>query len=281
MSTTSHRTDVSPGGGPPFRLVATDLDGTLLNSAETVSDRTRAALATAVAAGALHIIVTGRSANWARPVFDEIGYTGLAVCAQGAQVYDAGSHQLLTSLTLDRRLAALALAKIEAETGPLAVAADQDGLNGAVLAGPGYTLQIGAELPLVRVDGSELLTAPISKLYIQHPQLSDDELARIGRQVAGDLVGVIVAGPGIVELLPLGLTKATGLAVAAHRLGVKAAQTIAFGDMPNDIPMFTWAAHSVAMANAHEAVLAAADEITAGNDDDGVAVVLERLFPAT
>ncbi|MGK4582260.1 HAD family hydrolase [Kitasatospora sp. HPMI-4] len=280
MSTASHRPDVSPDGDLPFRLVATDLDGTLLTSAETVSERTRAALAATVAAGALHIIVTGRSANWARPVFDAIGYTGIAVCGQGAQVYHAGEHRLLTSLTLDRRLAALALAKIEAETGPLAVAANQDGLDGAVLAGPGYQLQIGSDLPIVRVDGSELLTAPISKLYIQHPEHDDDTLARIAQQVAGDLVGVTVAGAGIVELLPVGLSKATGLAVAANRLGVKSRQTIAFGDMPNDIPMFAWAAHGVAMAGAHEQLLAVADEVTVGNDEDGVAVVLERLFPA-
>jgi len=280
MSIASHRPDVSPGGDLPFRLVATDLDGTLLNSAETVSERTRAALAATVAAGALHIIVTGRSATWARPVFDEIGYTGLAVCGQGAQVYDAGAHRLLTSVTLDRRLAALALGKIEAETGPLAVAANQDGLDGAVLAGPGYQLQIGSDLPIVQVDGSELLSTPLSKLYIQHPRLTDDALAHLAQQVAGDLVGVTVAGAGIVELLPLGLSKATGLAIAAHRLGVKAAGTIAFGDMPNDVPMFAWAAHGVAMANAHEQLLAVADEVTAGNDEDGVAVVLERLFPA-
>ncbi|MFI9330513.1 HAD family hydrolase [Kitasatospora sp. NPDC052868] len=270
---------VSPGGDLPFRLVATDLDGTLLNSGETVSERTRAALATATAAGALHIIVTGRSAAWARPVFDEIGYTGIAVCGQGAQVYDAGAHKLLTSLTLDRRQAALAVAKIEAETGPLAVAANQDGLDGQVLAGPGYELLIGSDLPVVRADKDELFGAPLSKLYIQHRGLTDDGLAGVARQVAGDLVGVVMAGPGIVELLPLGLSKATGLAVAARRLGVRAADTIAFGDMPNDIPMFGWAAHGVAMANAHEELLAVADEVTVGNDEDGVAVVLERLYP--
>ncbi|MFG3051008.1 HAD family hydrolase [Kitasatospora sp. NPDC048239] len=270
---------VSPGGDLPFRLVATDLDGTLLNSGETVSERTRAALATATAAGALHIIVTGRSAAWARPVFDEIGYTGIAVCGQGAQVYDAGAHKLLTSLTLDRRQAALAVAKIEAEIGPLAVAANQDGLDGQVLAGPGYELLIGSDLPVVRADKDELFTAPLSKLYIQHRGLTDDGLAGVARQVAGDLVGVVMAGPGIVELLPLGLSKATGLAVAARRLGVRAADTIAFGDMPNDIPMFGWAAHGVAMANAHEELLAVADEVTVGNDEDGVAVVLERLYP--
>ncbi|MGW4898513.1 HAD family hydrolase [Kitasatospora sp. NPDC004240] len=279
MSTISP-SPVSPGGDLPFRLVATDLDGTLLNEEETVSPRTRAALAAVTAAGAQHIIVTGRSAVWARPVFDEIGYTGIAVCGQGAQVYDAGAHKLLTSLTLDRRLAALALAKIEAETGPLAVAANQDGLDGQVLAGPGYALQIGSDLPVVPVIREELLASPISKLYIQHRGLTDDGLSDIARQVAGDLVGIVMAGPGVVELLPLGLTKATGLAVAARRLGVKGADTIAFGDMPNDVPMFGWARHGVAMANAHPELLAVADEVTLGNDEDGVAVVLERLYPA-
>ncbi|MER7755751.1 Cof-type HAD-IIB family hydrolase [Kitasatospora sp. NPDC097643] len=284
MSTTSP-SPVSPGAAPsggdlPYRLVATDLDGTLLTSAETVSERTRAALATAVEAGALHIVVTGRSAVWARPVLDEIGYTGIAVCGQGAQVYDAGAHKLLTSLTLDRRLAALAIEKIEAETGPLAVAANQDGLDGQVLAGPGYELQIGSDLPVVRVERFELLDSPVAKLYIQHPRLTDDALAEAARHAAGGLVGVVMAGPGVVELLPLGLSKATGLAVAARRLGVRAADTIAFGDMPNDIPMFAWAAHGVAMANAHEELLAVADEVTASNDEDGVAAVLERLYPA-
>ncbi|GAA1252162.1 HAD family hydrolase [Kitasatospora nipponensis] len=263
--------------GLPFRLVATDLDGTLLTPVETVSARTRAALATATAAGAVHIVVTGRSAAWARPVFDEIGYTGLAVCGQGAQVYDAGAHRLLTSMTLDRRLAAVALAKIEAEVGPLSVAAGRDGLEGAVLAMADYRLL--SDLPVVRVDGAgDLFTEPISKLYIQHPELTEDELAAAARRVAGDLVGVTVAGESILELLPLGLSKATGLAVAARRLGLKAPDTLAFGDMPNDVPMFHWAAHGVAMANAHQELLEVADEVTESNADDGVALVLERLY---
>jgi hydroxymethylpyrimidine pyrophosphatase-like HAD family hydrolase len=181
-------------------------------------------------------------------------------------------------MTLDRRLAALAIAKIEAETGPLAIAANQDGLDGQVLAGPGFELLIGSDLPVTATGHDELLSTPVSKLYIQHRGLSDDALAAAAHQVAGDLVSVTMAGPGIVELLPLGLSKATGLSVAARRLGVRAADTIAFGDMPNDVPMFGWAAYGVAMANAHERLLAVADEVTVSNDEDGVAVVLERLF---
>ncbi|WP_406353576.1 HAD family hydrolase [Streptomyces sp. NBC_00658] len=262
----------------PYKLVATDLDGTLLRSDESVSERTREALAAVTAAGAAHIVVTGRAVPWTRHILDDLGYEGLAVCGQGAQVYDAGEHRLLTSVTLDRQLAGLALAKIEAEVGPLLLAASRDGLDGEVLVGPGYRRHDGP-LPVVPIkDAADLWSAPLNKVYVQHATLSDDELAAVALEVAGGLVGVTMAGAGIVELLPLGLSKATGLSLAARRLGVKAADTIAFGDMPNDIPMFAWAAHGVAMANAHEELKAVADEVTASNEEDGIAVVLERLL---
>ncbi|MGA5495443.1 HAD family hydrolase [Streptomyces cinereoruber] len=262
----------------PYRLVATDLDGTLLRSDESVSDRTRDALAAATAAGAAHIVVTGRAVPWTRHILDDLGYEGIAVCGQGAQVYHAGEHRLLTSLTLDRQLAGLALSKIEAEVGPLALAASRDGLEGEVLMGPGYRVHEGP-LPYVPYeDPSELWSTPLTKLYIQHPTLTDDELALAARATVGGLVDIVMAGPGIVEILPLGLSKATGLSLAARRLGVKAAETIAFGDMPNDIPMFGWAARGVAMGNAHAELRAVSDEVTTSNEEDGIAVVLERLL---
>ena len=260
-----------------FDLVATDLDGTLLRSDHTVSERTRRALAAATAAGAVHIVVTGRSAAWTRPTLDAIGYTGLAVCGQGAQLYDAAAHRELTSVTLDRQLARTALAKIEAETGPLAVAVSQDGLDGRFLVGPGY--RILGDDPATVCDPAEFWAEPITRMFLQHPDLDDDELARTARAVAGQLVDVVMAGPGFVEVLPLGLSKATGLALAAARLGVTRDRAIAFGDMPNDLPMFRWARCGVAMANAHPTLLTAADEVTLSNDADGVAAVLERLFP--
>ncbi|MFD7428975.1 HAD family hydrolase [Streptomyces sp. NPDC059818] len=261
----------------PYKLVATDLDGTLLREDHTVSGRTREALAAVTAAGAAHIIVTGRAVPWTRHILDDLGYEGLAVCGQGAQVYHAGEHKLLTSLTLDRQLAGLALSKIEAEVGPLALAASRDGLDGEVLVGPGYRVQ--GPLPALFVqDPAEMWAAPLNKVYVQHPDLDDDALAEAARAAVGNLVDVVMAGPGVVEILPLGLSKATGLSLAARRLGVKGADTIAFGDMPNDIPMFAWSRHGVAMANAHEDLKAVAHEVTASNEDDGIAVVLEQLL---
>ncbi|MDX3113393.1 HAD family hydrolase [Streptomyces scabiei] len=268
---------VSASGEFPYRLIATDLDGTLLRSDESVSQRTRDALAAATAAGAAHIVVTGRAVPWTRHILDDLGYKGLAVCGQGAQVYDAGAHRLLTSVTLDRQLAGVALAKIESEVGPLHLAASRDGLDGDVLVGPGYAVT-GALPATPFTDASDLWSAPLNKIYIQHPELSDDALAEAARQAAGGFVTVAMAGAGIVELLPLGLSKATGLSLAARRLGLKAAETIAFGDMPNDIPMFAWASYGVAMANAHRELREVADEVTSSNEDDGIAEVLERFL---
>ncbi|MFB7332614.1 HAD family hydrolase [Streptomyces adustus] len=262
-----------------FSLVATDLDGSLLRGDDTLSDRTLAALARVTRAGARHLVVTGRPAPRVRPLLDVIGCAGLAVCGQGAQLYDAGADRLLWSVTLDRELAATALGKIEAEVGQVYAAVDQDGVDGLTLIEPGY-LMPHPTLPALRVGRrDDLWCEPISKVLLRHPALSDDELAATARSVVGSLATVTMSGPGTVELQPCGITKATGLALAAEHLGLRAEHALAFGDMPNDIPMFDWAAHGVAMANAHPELKSVADEITLSNEDDGIAVVLERLFP--
>lgn len=270
---------MSAAAALPYRLVATDLDGTLLREDGTVSARTRAALTAAAEAGAAHIVVTGRAVPWTRHILADLGYEGLAVCGQGSQVYHAGERRLLTSVTLDRQLAQLAVAKVEAELGPLLLAVSEDGADGRVLVGEGYPLRPRPSLrPVPVADPAQLWAAPVNKVYLQHRELDDDALAAAARRLVGDLVNVVMAGPGVVELVPTGLTKATGLALAARRLGVAPAEAIAFGDMPNDIPMFAWAGHGVAMANAHAELKTVADEVTAANDEDGIAVVLERLL---
>ncbi|MFF8526555.1 HAD family hydrolase [Streptomyces werraensis] len=262
-------------------LIATDLDGTLLRGDDTLSDRSLAALAGAERAGARHLVVTGRPAPRVRSLLDDLGCTGLAVCGQGAQVYDAAARRMLWSVRLDRELAETALGKIEAEVGEVYAAVDQDGVDGLTLIEPGYRMP-HPTLPSVRVERRDDLWArPISKVLLRHPELTDDALAVAARSVIGSLATVTMSGPGTVELQPCGVTKATGLALAAEHLGLRPEDTVAFGDMPNDVPMFRWAGHGVAMANAHPELKAVADEVTLSNEGDGVAVVLERLFGQT
>ncbi|MCW2553517.1 MAG: hypothetical protein QOK45_569, partial [Mycobacterium sp.] len=83
---------------------------------------------------------------------------------------------------------------------------------------------------------------------------------------------------GLIEVVPIGVSKATGVDQVARPLGITAEDVIAFGDMPNDIPMLLWAGLGVAMGNAHPEAKAAADEVTAPNSDDGLARVLERWW---
>ncbi|MFC9246668.1 HAD family hydrolase [Streptomyces sp. NPDC057136] len=263
---------------PAFTLVATDLDGTLLRPGDLVSPRSRAALALAASAGARHLVVTGRPVPGIRGLHAALGSDGPVVCGQGTQLYDAGTGRLLRSVTLDRELAETALGKIEAEVGAVFAAVDQDGAEGRTLIEPGY-LMPHPTLPAVRTrNRAALWASPIIKVLVRHPELSDDALAAAARAVVGDLATVTMAGPGTVELAPYGVDKGTGLALAAEALGLDPAGAIAFGDMPNDLPMFRRAGHGVAMANAHPELRAAADEVTSSNEEDGVAEVLERVF---
>ncbi|MFI1188959.1 HAD family hydrolase [Streptomyces californicus] len=263
---------------PAYALVATDLDGTLLRPDDTVSARSRTALGRAAAAGARHLIVTGRPVPGIRALLADLAYTGLVVCGQGTQLYDAEAGRLLRSTTLDREAADTALGKIEAEVGAVFAAVDQDGADGVTLIETGYRMP-HPTLPAQRVDSRDALWAqPVIKVLVRHPELGDDALAAVARGAVGDLATVTIAGPGTVELAPYGVDKGAGLAAAGELLGVGAERTVAFGDMPNDLPMFAGSGFRVAMGNAHPELRAAADEVTLSNAEDGVAVVLERLY---
>ncbi|MGV9621850.1 HAD-IIB family hydrolase [Streptomyces tendae] len=269
--------DTVPTRAPAFRLVATDLDGTLLRSDLTVSARTRRALERVAASGAHHLVVTGRPAVACRQLLNALGYGGLAVCGQGAQLYDAGADRLLSSVSLDRDLARGVVAKVEAELGrvELGVVTSPPESRFKVTPGFGERVRHGWD---VTTDPGRLWAAPIDKLILHHPHVDEDRLAAVAQRLTDGEVTVVHSVKGMVEVLPAGTDKGAGVARAAELLGFTGADTVAFGDMPNDIPLLAWAAHGVAVANAHHDLRAMADEVAPGNDEDGVAAVLERLF---
>ena len=126
-------------------------------------------------------------------------------------------------------------------------------------------------------DGLELVAQPVAKLIVRHDEHALEAVAEAARELAGDEAAVTIAGPWTVEIAAAGVSKAVALAELCEELGVDRASVVAFGDYPNDLPMLEWAGHAVAVANAHPDVLAVADEVTASNEEDGVALVLERL----
>src|SRR5207253_8862875 len=104
-----------------------------------------------------------------------------------------------------------------------------------------------------------------------------DELVVAVRAACGELVEAThSSNSGLVEISMPGASKAAALAWVAERAGVDPSEAAAFGDMPNDVEMLRWAGHAVAVANAHPLVKAVADELTASNEEEGVALVLER-----
>jgi HAD superfamily hydrolase (TIGR01484 family) len=133
--------------------------------------------------------------------------------------------------------------------------------------------------PRITATVDELLTDDVVKLLARHPTLGPHEFLEQAARAVGDACTVThSSSDGLVEISAAGVSKATGLALVCSQLGVPQDKVVAFGDMPNDLPMLEWAGLGIAVANAHPSVLAAADEATGSNDDDGVAEVLARWF---
>ena len=275
---------ISPAG---VRMLASDLDGTLLRSDNTVSDATRQALAAAEQAGLIIAFVTGRPPRWLHEVANATGHTGVAVGANGAVTYDLHTETVLTEHQLSPE-------QLEQVTGLLRAAIPQVrfgmeyGTDFAYEPGYRHDWELapaadgsGRPLPSVRTAAlPELLGKPVIKLLAKGRDLHPDEFMDEVEQLVGELVTVTRSGHSpLVEISPLGVTKASGLAELADSLGVGREQVAAIGDMPNDVPMLAWAGRSYAVANAHPSARLAADELLSeSNDEDAVAKLIWRLL---
>lgn len=256
-------------------LVATDLDGTLLRSDGTVSDRTRAALAAAEEAGALVVVVTGRPPRWMGRIGEEVGRTGLAICANGAIVWDLERQEVVRENPIDPGTAADVVRRLRDALPELAFAVERGTSFGHE---PTYRPRSQVPDDVLVAHADELVAAPVAKLLARHDSMGPDELLAAAAEVVGDLATLTHASTGgLLEISAAGVSKAVALEELAAGHGLGAADAVAFGDMPNDLTMLAWAGRGVAVANAHPDVLAAADEVTASNDEDGVAAVVERL----
>jgi HAD superfamily hydrolase (TIGR01484 family) len=267
-------------------LVASDVDGTLLDPLEKVTPRTAAVIDRVVAAGTPFVLVTGRPPRWVTPVARATGLAGYAVCTNGAAVYDLAADRVISAHDVDPVRLNDVTRALRAVLPDIRVATERTPVSATSTVGPAaFATEQGFRNPWgnpagikAGMDGenNELPTAEV----LGHRELSSSELAAAALSVL-DGIGLEVTystDRGLIELSAAGVTKATGLAEVCERLGVAPERVVAFGDMPNDVAMLRWSGHGVAMANAHDEVLATADEVTAPNSADGVAQVLERWF---
>ncbi|MER5883836.1 Cof-type HAD-IIB family hydrolase [Streptomyces sp. NPDC001941] len=267
------------------RLIATDLDGTLLRDDKSVSDRTVAALAAAEQAGIEVFFVTGRPSRWMDVVSAHVHGHGLAICANGAAVVDLHADREIVQVRPLAREDALHVVRTLRREAPGSSFAVE--LTTGIHYEPDYPpfqLDPGATVAtaekLLSEDDSGT-SAPVIKLLAHHPELTPDGFLALARTAAGDRASITRSSPtALLEVSGLGVSKASTLALCCAERGISADEVVAFGDMPNDIEMLTWAGTSYAMGNAHPDVVAAATGTTLTNEEDGVAAVIEEILRA-
>lgn len=261
----------------PIRMIGSDLDGTLLTRDGSVSPGNLAALARAQEAGLQIVFATGRPPRWMAEVARQTGHRGLAVCANGAILYDLGTERVISANLLSVEVQAEIAHALSREFGDihLAVESTQRFLHEA---GYLHDWDVG-RVQIAIAERAAVLAMPGVKMLVRHHERGGDDFLRRAQELIGEAAVVTASsGDGLLEISAAGVTKASGLAVVAEQFGIAPGQVAAVGDMPNDLPMLAWAGRSFAVANAHHDVLDAADRVVAANTDDGVAEVIDAVI---
>lgn len=261
-----------------MRLVALDIDGTTVDHEGVLSPAVRAAVRDTAAAGMHIVIATGRSVVSTTEVLSELGLTsGYAVCSNGAVTIELDpceptGYRMLEVVTFD--------------PGP-ALRILRDQLPGVLVAVEelGVGFMVSAPFPDGELSGAhrvvsweELIGSPATRVTLRDPESSAEEFLEQAHRAGLHGVGYAVGWTAWLDLSPEGVSKASALELLRRRMGVEPADTVAVGDMRNDIEMLRWAARGVAMGNAPDEVKAVADEVTGDVVDDGLVPVLRSLL---
>jgi Cof subfamily protein (haloacid dehalogenase superfamily) len=269
-----------------IRLVATDLDGTLLTPEETVTARTRAVLERVQAIGITIVLVTARPIHRAQLVALEAGISGLAIVSNGAITVNLDKDPLNDPSAILEHVTIKPEALLEFVQAFRARISDvtfklvsgiesysetqyhrlacRDG-NGAP-----------RDQPTAIMDALEFAAVPATKLIARSAQFQPDQLLHIARGLNIPGLELTHSNAPFLEIAAAGITKARSLEKLCQARGIPREAVVAFGDAPNDRLMLEWAGHGVAMKNAHSNLLEIANEVTLSNVEDGVAIWLEK-----
>jgi Cof subfamily protein (haloacid dehalogenase superfamily) len=282
-----------------IKMLGSDLDGTLLRTDGTVSERNRAALLRADREGLLITFATGRPPRWLYDVSNATGHTGLAVAANGAVIFDLATDKVIAEHLLTVELLNEVTAALRSKY-PQVVFGIEYGDNPARAgltptahttfgAEPTYRHswevspardRSGNELPLPLISDLEtIISQPGVKLLVKDVSADPNRFHTDVDELLGHQVSVTFSSTvGLLEVGAAGITKASGLAYVAAQHGIEPSEVAVVGDMPNDLPMLAWAGESYAVANAHPSVLEAAQYRLPSNDDDAVAQLIDQLL---
>jgi Cof subfamily protein (haloacid dehalogenase superfamily) len=267
-------------------LIATDLDGTFLSPDGSVSEENSAAVVAAQAAGIPVLFATGRPVRWLDVIRDLPGAHPTVIASNGAALYDLGAGRLIDRICIDPDVALDAVLRIRVAV-PDASFAFESGTRF------GFEPAYRRHWPADESSDPALFQGPAEeiarveefvKMLVQSPTMPPDDLLRTVQAEVADTLTVThsqVGAFGLVEVSAAGVTKATMLQRCCARLGIDAHQVAAFGDMPNDVDMLSWAGMPYIVANAHPALLELDFPVVPGNDQSGVGrTILGWLNPA-
>ena len=253
------------------KLLALDVDGTLVNDANELSPEVYSTVRAAVDAGIQVVISTGRSLpgvmDAARKL--ELG-DEFAVASNGAVVFEYDPIDVIHTVTFDAREAVKLLLEHVPDA---AVAVEEIGV-GYRINKPFPDGEINGRMTVQTIE--ELVAEPVTRVIIRSPEKSAEEFAEMAHSLG--LVGTnyFVGYTAWLDLAPEGISKASGLEVVTERLGLTAADVLAIGDGHNDIEMLEWAGRGVAMGQAPVQVQDAADDVTETVENDGAALEIAR-----
>jgi hydroxymethylpyrimidine pyrophosphatase-like HAD family hydrolase len=267
----------------PVRLIATDIDGTLIPYGGQASARTLAALRAAEAAGVALVLVTGRPPRTARVIAEVLGVRGPAICANGALVVDLPIIQVVRDIRIEGDLATDLIADLREAIPGIAFAWERGLEWGRDEAWPQGRGGVGLRLPGGIIGPvSQQAAQGLSKLICHLDGADPDAVVLRVREVLAERAEVSTAtSPPLAEITAKGHDKREALEWLCRRMSVRRDEVLAIGDGPNDLPMLLWAGRGVAMGNAHATVLAAVSERTHTHEEDGFAAVIEGIVSAS
>jgi HAD superfamily hydrolase (TIGR01484 family) len=268
------------------RLVALDIDGTLLKwvegggtTYETIDRTTYDAVHRALDAGAHVVLASGRSPHGMTTIADLLDLRGQdgervwVVASNGAVVFRYPPMEVVHEETFDASSAVRAL--LERQPSAL-VAVEERGVGGYRVSAPFPDGELSGDMIVTDVD--ELVKGPVSRVIIRDPDATAEDFVALAEDLGLHGTNYVVGWTAWLDLSPVGVSKASGLEHVAERLGLTQHDVLAIGDGRNDIEMLRWAGRGVAMGQAVQEVIDAADDVTETVFDDGAAVELDRWF---
>ncbi|MCL2165287.1 MAG: Cof-type HAD-IIB family hydrolase [Oscillospiraceae bacterium] len=261
-----------------YKLIAADLDGTLLDGQGLISDRTRKAVEEYHRRGGVFTLATGRMENSALEYVRELNVRAPIIAFNGGKIVSFEDGAVLSEAALDVDKAMRAYQVLRELKKDFVIYRGAEPYTAEITGViEKYSKRIKADINIIE-DPTDVINTSTMKILVIDPKMEYDLLLSAMKAIFGDTLNCVCSDPEFFEILPENVSKGRGLEIIAESLGIPMEQVIAIGDHLNDISMLKVAGLGVAVRNAEEEVLAAADYITSSNDEDGVAEVIEKVI---